>query len=181
MDKSTKRINILFQNHNYELEVNALHSIHHVISDLYDNIIKKEFIFYQNFYYNYLIRNKDYFLKVIESNKIENDYHYLSPDYSIGLYHNYELCIHFDMIILLNIIMEYNTFIIKNIMITYIIIQYVLLKIYNDYFNLKINNISFIYFSNITLKMLSISLILFTIIWIILLYIIFIKNKNKSK
>lgn len=177
---NSKRINILFQNKNYEIEVNHLHSINHVISDLYNNIIKKELPFYQKFYYTYLIENKDYFLKVIHYNKIENEEYYLNPDYSIDLYNNYELCIHFDMIILLNIILEYNTFIIKNIMITYIIIEYILLKICNDYFYINVKNISFIYFSNITLKILSISLILFTIIWIILLYIIFIKNKDKK-
>ena len=173
----SKRINILFQNKNYEIEVNHLHSIHHVISDLYNHIIKKELPLYQKVYYTYLIENKDYFLKVIECEKVEN-IKYLNPDYVIGLYNNYELCIYFDIIILLNIIMEYNTFIIKNLIITHIIIQYVLLKICNDYFDIKINNITFQHFSNITLKILTIYLILFTIMWIILLYIIFIKNKN---
>ena len=180
-----KRINILFKNKNYEIEVNNLHSIHHVISDLFNNIIKKDLYIYEKFYYAYLIENKDYFLKVIKSKKIKNekienkDVHtnYLNPNCNIGLHNNYELFIHFDIIILLTIIMEYNEFIIKNIMLTHIIIQYILLKICNYYLN--IHNITFEYFTNITLKMLSISLIIFTIIWIILLYIIFIKNNNK--
>ena len=182
-----KRINILFKNKNYEIEVNNLHSIHHVISDLFNNIIKKDLYIYEKFYYAYLIENKDYFLKVIKSKKIKNekienkDVHtnYLNPNCNIGLHNNYELFIHFDIIILLTIIMEYNEFIIKNIMLTHIIIQYILLKICNYYLHINIHNITFEYFTNITLKMLSISLIIFTIIWIILLYIIFIKNNNK--
>ncbi len=183
MDKSIKRINILFQNKNYEIEVNQFHSIHHVINDLYHNIIKKDFYFYEDFYYNYLIQNKDYFLKIIKSEKIknkenENNNDYLNPNNIIGLYNNYELILTFDIMILLNIITEYISFFIKIILLTNIIIQYILLKLCINYFEYNIDNISFIYYNDLTLKILSICLILFTIMWIILLYIIFIKNKN---
>lgn len=178
-NKSRKRINILFKNKNYEIEVNQYDSIHHVINDLYNHVIKKELPFYAKFYYTYLIENKDYFLKIVHIKKIKDKdltNNYLDPNNIIKFYNQYELIIYFDIMILLNIMTEYISFFIKIILLTYIIIEYILLKMCADYFQYTIHNISFIYFNNITLKILSICLILFTIMWMFLLYIIFIKN-----
>ncbi len=177
-----KRINIIFKNKSYEVEVNSYHSIHHVIHDLYNNIIKKDINIFENFYYNYLIENKDYFIKIINHDISQEDNNYLDPNNIIGLYNTNivgELIINFNIIILLNIITEYITFIIKTIILTNIIIQYVLLKICKYYLNIDINNVSFNYFNDYTLKSLFLTLIIFTIMWLILLYIIFIKNSKK--
>ncbi len=180
-----KRINIIFKNKSYEVEVHLYDSIHHVINDLYHNIIKKDLNIFENIYYHYLIENKDYFIKIIKNNEKMNTYlTYLNPNNVVELYNMNqvgELIINFDMIILLNIITEYITFFLKTIIITNIIIQYILLKLCKYYLNIDINNLSFNYFNDYTLKSLFVSLIIFTIMWLILLYIIFIKNKNKSK
>ncbi len=192
--KNYKRINIIFKNKSYEVEINSYDSIHHVIYDLYNNIIKKDINIFQNLYYNYLIENKDYFIKIINNDIIQEDTvnkdntinedktivnTYLNPNNIFGLYNTNivgELVIKFDIIILLNIITEYITFIIKSIILTNIIIQYILLKICKYYLNIDVNNVSFNYFNDYTLKSLFLSLIIFTIMWLILLYIIFIKN-----
>ncbi len=176
-----KRIYILFKNESYEIEVNSYHSIHRVIDDLYNHIIKKElykkYTFYKSIYYDYLIKNKDYFLKVINNDESKENI-YLEPNYSIGLYNHYELVIKFDIIILLNMITEYIIFFVKNIILVNIIIKYVLLNICNNYYHLNVNNIVFDYFNNFTFKSLFVIILIFTIMWIILLYIIFIKNKS---
>lgn len=174
---NNKRIYIKFKNKDYEIEINPFHSIHHIIYDLYTNIIKKEIYFYENIYYYYLIKNKDYFLKVIEI-KEENNL-YLNPNCNIGLNNNYELIANFDIIILLNMITDYLTFIIKNIILTNVIIQYILLNIIKHYYLIEIDNKAFDLFNHFTYKTLSITLIIFTIMWIIILYIFFIKNRKK--
>jgi hypothetical protein len=174
-----KRINIFFKNKNYEVEVNPNDSIHHVISDLYNHIIKKDLNIFENVYYSYLIENKDYFIKIIENNQLINTY--LNPNNIIGLYCKVgELIINFDIIILLHIITEYITFFIKIIIITNIIIQYILLNICEKYLSINIHNKSFEYFNDFTFKILFITLMIFTIMWVIILYNFYIKNKNKK-
>ncbi len=169
-----KRIHILFENKNYEVEVNPLHSIHHIIYDLYHNIIKKKYNFYKIFYDSYLIEKKDYFLKVCKKEV------YLSPDHNIDLYDDYELMIQFDMIILLNILTEYISFVIKIIILTHIIIQYILLNLLKKYYCIEVENKIFTIFYDFTCKSLFIAIFLFTIVWMILLYIFFIKNRKKN-
>ncbi len=172
-----KYIYIKFKNKDYKVKVNNYNSIHHIITDLYENIIKKEIYFYENFYYNYLIKNKDYFLKLIKPNK--NNHLYLNPNCIIEINNNYELLIDFDIIILLNIITDYLIFIVKNIILINVFIQYILLNIIKHYYFIEIHNKAFDLFNHFTFKILSITLIIFTIIWIILLYIFFIKNRKK--
>jgi hypothetical protein len=179
---NNKRINILFKNKNYEIDINPYDSFHHVIYDLYTNIIKKELQFYENFYYNYLIENKDYFLKIIKnSTKEDSNQIYLDPNNNIDIYNTneiIELIIIFDPIILLNIITEYFTFYIKIILITHIIIEYVFLNLLKNYYAIEIFNKSFDLFSRFTFIILSITLILFTIISLIILYILYNKKEK---
>ncbi len=180
---NNKRINVLFLNKNYELDVNPYDSIHHIIFDLYNNIIKKELFFYENFYYNYLIENKDYFLKIIKNSTKDKDKNqiYLDPNNDIYLYNNnevLELIIIFEPIILLNIITEYFTFYIKIILLTHIIIQYVFLNLLKNYYAIEILNSVFDLFSRFTFIILSITLILFTIIALIILFIFYNKKEK---
>lgn len=167
-----KNIYLKFKNKKYNIKINdSYKSIHNVIYNFFKDEIKLPL--YEYIYYDYLISNKDYLLKV-------DDNTYVNPNYIIGLYETYELQIDYDIIIILNIITEYLSIIIKNILLINIIIQYVLLEVIRIFYKINIENKVFNYYNKFTYICMVNSLFLFTIFWMILIYKLYIKNNIKK-
>ena len=163
-----KNVYLIFKNKKYNIKINNNYkSIHNVIYNFFKNEIKLPF--YEYFYYDYLISNKDYLLKVNENT-------YVNPNYIIGLHETYELNINYDIIIILNIITDYISTIIKSILLINIIIQYILLEVIRVFYKINVENKIFDYYNKFTYITMVSSLFLFTIFWVILIYKLYIKK-----
>jgi hypothetical protein len=115
-------VTITYLNKSYDIIINdgdQYLSIHHIIYDLYKNVLSKEYNFITLIYIKKIIEERNYLIEYKEKC-------YIDSNYSIGLYSNYTLIIPYHYVLFFDLFLQFFSF---------ILIPYIFIYIF--YFSIK--------------------------------------------